>query len=99
MALGGPLVLPEIKDGQGMIDAKALAKFLDVSYRFLYRLMAEGALPTPVTLGGRSKRWPLEEIMAWVFHGCAPGDRWRMIRTAAMREYRSSISERTQSRK
>jgi predicted DNA-binding transcriptional regulator AlpA len=84
--LGGPLVLPEIQEGQGMIDAKALARFLDVSYRCLYRLMAEGALPAPITLGGRSKRWSLEEIMAWVFQGCPPSDRWRMVRTEALRQ-------------
>jgi len=91
-ALAHPLVLPGIKEGQGLIDAKTLARFLDVSHRFLYRLISVGGLPAAVTLG-RSKRWQLEEIMAWVFHGCPTEDKWRPIRSRAMREYREAIRQ------
>lgn len=93
-ALSKPLILPDIKDGQGLIDVRVLARYLNVSCRFLYRLIAEGALPEAITLGGRSKRWALEEIMAWVFHGCPVNDRWQKIRSNAMREYRAANRER-----
>jgi len=77
------------KEGQGMVDIKMLARFLDISPRAIYRLVAVGAIPKPVAIGKTLKRWHLEEILAWVHDGCAPAAKWQRIREIAMRRYRT----------
>lgn len=79
-----------------MIDAPTLARFLDVSDRLLYRLIAEAAVSDPVVVGRQTKRWLVEAVMAWVFNGCAPGDKRRRIRKSALPKYRSVIAVRKQ---
>jgi len=77
-----------LENGQGMIDAKAMASFLDISQRAFYRLMSEGAVPKPASLGGRIKRWPIEEVLAWVMNGCPREENWQRCRVRAIRDYR-----------
>jgi predicted DNA-binding transcriptional regulator AlpA len=90
-ARGGSLGL-KLNEGQGMIDGKALAIFLDISYRALYRLMAEGAIPDSISLGGRMKRWSVEDILAWVMNGCPRAEHWKRRRVQAIRDYRELSS-------
>jgi predicted DNA-binding transcriptional regulator AlpA len=77
-----------LKDGQGLADARTVARFLDVSGRSLYKLMAVQAMPPPISLG-RSKRWIVEEILAWVYAGCPNQDRWKRTKILAIRDYRT----------
>lgn len=90
-ALRDPFMFSETTERHGLISATALARMLDTSERTLRRFMARGVLPTPIKLGRRSLRWVLEEVLAWVFHGCPPNDQWRTIKTKAMGEYRAAI--------
>lgn len=39
---------------------------LQISEATLYRWQREGLLPQPLSLGPRSKRWPLDEIEAFI---------------------------------
>lgn len=72
-----------------MVDGKTLAAFLDISYRALYKLMAEGALPEPVAHIGNIKRWSTEKLMAWVLIGCPRIEDWKRKRIQAIRDYRA----------
>ncbi len=47
------------------LPAAETAKLLGISERHLWSLHALGAVPRPVALG-RSKRWPVEELRAWL---------------------------------
>lgn len=80
-----------LDDGQGMIDTKSFARFLAVSPRALYSLMAEGALPKPVSLAGRIRRWSIEEVLAWVMEGCPREEHWKRSRVLALRKYRDLV--------
>ena len=51
------------------VSIKSLAKMLDVSVRHVERMQAAGKLPPPIRLG-RSKRWRIEDIFAWLDDGC-----------------------------
>ncbi|MCY3966450.1 MAG: AlpA family phage regulatory protein [Acidobacteria bacterium] len=39
---------------------------LQISEATLYRWQREGLIPQPVALGPRSKRWPVDEIEAFI---------------------------------
>lgn len=39
---------------------------LQISEATLYRWQREGLLPQPLSLGPRSKRWPLDELEAFI---------------------------------
>jgi predicted DNA-binding transcriptional regulator AlpA len=54
-----------LKVGQGVTAVQTVARFLDVTHRSLYKLVAVQGMPPP-TSPGRSKRWIVEEILAWV---------------------------------
>jgi predicted DNA-binding transcriptional regulator AlpA len=58
-----------------LIDAKSLAKLLDVSRATMYRLQAEEAIPEPVQLGNL-KKWRLGEILDWIEADCPPLGAW-----------------------
>lgn len=77
-----------LNKGQGMIDSKSLAVFLDISHRSVYTLVGEGAIPGPIELAGRIKRWSVEEILAWVMNGCPRAEHWKRKRVAAIRDHR-----------
>lgn len=48
-----------------LIDSRRLFKMLGVSEAHGFRLKAAGKLPQPVRLG-KSVRWPLAEVRAWL---------------------------------
>ena len=50
-------------------DVKGLAGVLAVSVRHLWRMVSAGSIPQPVRIGKKLKRWPVEEIRAWLRAG------------------------------
>lgn len=58
-----------------LIDMKAAAKLLDLSERTIWGMANSGRMPTPVKIG-RSVRWSIEELRAWVNAGCPPKEKW-----------------------
>ncbi|MEI8194814.1 MAG: helix-turn-helix domain-containing protein [Phycisphaerae bacterium] len=63
-------------DDRFMIDARTVAKLLDVSTRTLYRLCDVGAMPKPTKIG-KVVRWRAEEIKAWVNADCPMMKDWQ----------------------
>jgi len=60
-------------------SAAQLADRLNVSLRHVRRMDAAGKLPRPVRLG-RSVRWPLREIEAWLSAGAPDRRTWEALR-------------------
>lgn len=56
-----------------MIDSPELGRLLGISQAHFYRLKAAGKLPQPVRLG-RSVRWPVAEVRAWLAERGPTGD-------------------------
>lgn len=57
------------------LSAAELARRLGVSLRHIRRLDSAGKLPTPIRLG-RSVRWPVVEIEAWLAAGAPDRVTW-----------------------
>jgi len=57
------------------LSASEVAETLGISERHLWSLHAAGLVPRPVSLG-RSKRWPVDELRAWLAAGSPPRDKW-----------------------
>jgi len=71
------LLVGKVPDNSGiLIDSKTTAKLLNVSYRTLFRLLDEKAMPQPVALGSNIKKWRLAEILEWVEADCPPQKHW-----------------------
>ncbi|MBX3412617.1 MAG: helix-turn-helix domain-containing protein [Pirellulales bacterium] len=58
-----------------LISPDDLATILKVSKRTLWRLLSGAKLPRPIHVG-RSPRWRLEEINAWIEAGCPDLESW-----------------------
>ena len=65
-----------------LIEAPELADLLAVSPATLDRLLATGAVPAPVRLGG-SRRWVLSDLRNWLRAGCPSAAEWATRRKAA----------------
>ncbi len=52
-----------------LVDAKDVARMLGVSTRTLWRHVSSGQMPQPVRFG-KSTRWRLAEVKAWIASGC-----------------------------
>ena len=63
-----------------LIDAQEVARRLDLSERTVWRLVAAGKLPNPVSIGDKSKRWRAAEIRSWVAAGCPSRSEWEVSR-------------------
>ncbi len=61
------------------LSGRQLAEKLGVSLRHVRRGDAAGWLPRPIRIG-RSVRWPVEEIHAWMKAGAPPRRQWEHIR-------------------
>ncbi|ADB14953.1 phage transcriptional regulator, AlpA [Pirellula staleyi DSM 6068] len=62
------------------IPAVELAELLNVSERHLWGMLATGRLgPQPIALG-RAKRWPVDEVKAWLAAGAPDRDTWQAMR-------------------
>lgn len=58
------------------VSARGLAAMMGVSLRHIRRLDCTGKLPKPVRLG-RSVRWPVAEIEAWLAAGAPDRRTWK----------------------
>ena len=72
------IVAPVERSSPLLIDARELARLLSRSVASVERDDASGSLPPSIRLNG-SKRWRVEEVRAWVHHGCPPRDQWSAI--------------------
>lgn len=61
------------------ISASDLATLLGISRRHLLALHSQGKIPSPVHLG-RSVRWDVDEVRAWLAAGAPDRDRWKKMR-------------------
>lgn len=59
-----------------VLPAAGVAKLLGISERHLWACHASGKLgPRPIALG-RSKRWRIDEIQAWLAAGAPVREQW-----------------------
>jgi len=56
-------------DEMALMDARDVARRLNVSTRTVWRLLSAGQLPKPVRIG-RSVRWRHEVLEEWIRLGC-----------------------------
>ena len=63
------------------VDAKRLAPLLCCSVRQIRSLDAGGRIPSPVTIGARSRRWRLKTIDDWLQAGCPDRSTWEAMRS------------------
>jgi predicted DNA-binding transcriptional regulator AlpA len=63
-----------------LIDANEVARRLDLSERTVWRLVAAGKLPNPISIGDKSKRWRAKDIRSWVAAGCPSRSEWEVQR-------------------
>ena len=63
------------------LSAADAAKLLNISERHLWSLKSRGRLPQPVRLG-RSVRWRLDELRAWLEADCPDRQTWERMRGA-----------------
>lgn len=68
----------DIRSANLLISAEELATILKVSKRTLWRLVSGAKLPRPVHIG-RSPRWRLDEINAWIAAGCPDLNTWNNL--------------------
>jgi prophage regulatory protein len=55
------------------------AKMLGISPRHFRSMNASGRLPAPIRLG-RSPRWAVDELRAWLLAGSPSREKWNIIR-------------------
>lgn len=70
------------KPHQLALSPEELARSLGISRAHVFRLNSTGKLPKPVRFG-RSVRWPVREIEAWLAAGCPCREEWEDARRAA----------------
>jgi excisionase family DNA binding protein len=61
-----------------LIDAKEAAALCGVSISTWYSLVASGKTPNSVRLG-RSVKWRLDELLAWIDSGCPARSAWESL--------------------
>jgi predicted DNA-binding transcriptional regulator AlpA len=61
------------------LAASEVAELLGISERHVWSLHSAGLVPRPVSLG-RSKRWPIDELRAWLAAGSPSRDNWEASR-------------------
>lgn len=62
-----------------LMGVKEVAHCLNLSERTIWRLNGAGKLPKPVSIGGKSKRWRMNEIAAWIAAGCPDRAIWEAM--------------------
>ena len=74
---------PQFTDQTSLaVDAAGFAKLINVSLRHLNALNSSGRVPRPIRFG-RSVRWSISEIEAWLDAGAPSRDVWETMRSAA----------------
>ena len=61
------------------LPAAEVAKLLGISQRHLWSLNSSGRLPNPLRLG-RSARWFLPELRAWLAAGAPERSKWEAMK-------------------
>ena len=61
-----------------VLCAADLARLLGISERTVWRLDSAGSLPRPIRLG-RSVRWRMAEVQAWLEQGCPNRRDWESL--------------------
>ncbi|MFH2002801.1 MAG: helix-turn-helix domain-containing protein [Planctomycetota bacterium] len=59
-----------------LLTAQQVASLLGVGVSTLWSWHSAGRIPLPVRIGGKTTRWRVSEIEAWVQAGCPGRDRW-----------------------
>lgn len=49
-----------------IVRMEQLTEMVGLSPSSIWRRVASGELPQPISLGARARGWPLEEITAWL---------------------------------
>jgi predicted DNA-binding transcriptional regulator AlpA len=62
------------------VDAKGLAKRLELSVRTIRTMDTAGKLPRPIRLNGHSVRWPIGEIKDWLNAGAPDRRTWEALK-------------------
>lgn len=62
------------------VSARQLGAMLGLSVRNIRALDASGKLPKPVRIGGRSVRWPVDEIRDWLAAGAPDRATWETLK-------------------
>lgn len=63
------------------VGAREASRLASVSSRTWARLVASGRAPAGIRLG-RSRRWLVSELRAWLAAGAPPRERWDALRAA-----------------
>lgn len=73
----------EAAAGGGLfLNAKALAREMGCSLRTLRRHELEGKVLEPIRMG-RTKKWAITEVVAWIEAGCPNSRNWAWMRRRA----------------
>ncbi len=62
-----------------VLDADGVGHVLGIGRSKVYDLDQREALPAPVGLGARSRRWIAAEIQAWLLHGAPKRSVWERM--------------------
>lgn len=63
--------LPPDLDATALLDVRSVAKMLGCSTRNVFRLSANGKMPSPLKIGVLV-RWRQADLDAWLAAGCPP---------------------------
>ncbi|MCP4036598.1 MAG: AlpA family phage regulatory protein [bacterium] len=80
-AQGGPDAAP-----CAVLDADGVGHVLGVGRSKVYDLDQREALPSPITLSARRRRWVAAEIRAWLLHGAPKRTVWQRLWPRVRRE-------------
>ncbi len=77
---GGPAPL--------LLDVRQVAELTALSVRTVWRYVAAGTFPEPITISGRLQRWRYSDVVAWVddldgYQPCPPERKPRATNLAA----------------
>ncbi len=61
-----------------LIDADVLAEKLDVHRVTIRKWQTSGKIPAPIRIG-RTVKWRLSEVDAWITAGCPARSKWESI--------------------
>lgn len=67
-----------------LINTEELAELLNISRKHVLRMRSAGKLPQPIKLG-KSCRWSIKEIEAWIAADCPPLPKWLPIKESLFR--------------
>ncbi len=75
------IAIEGISQTERLIDVPMLAEKLNVHEVTVRKWQRSGKIPAPVRIG-RTVKWRLTEIEAWIKAACPPRSRWEIMKTA-----------------